>query len=41
MLVHMSGELAEVLMRGITVIIIIIYRVARCNDRTRWPIPGA
>lgn len=39
MLIPLSGELADALTHGIA--IIIIYRVARCNDRTRWPIPGA
>jgi len=41
MLIPLSGELADALIHGIAIIIIIIYRVARCNDRTRWPIPGA
>jgi len=41
MLIPPRGELAETLITGIAVIIIIIYRVARCNDRTRRPIPGA
>lgn len=41
MLIPLSGELADALTHGIAIIIIIIYRVARCNDRTRWPIPGA
>lgn len=41
MLIPMSGELAGALIHGIAIIINIIYRVARCNDRTRWPIPRA
>jgi hypothetical protein len=34
-------ELADILAHGIAVILIIVWRVARCNDRTRRPIPGA
>jgi len=43
MLIPTNGELADSLIHhGIAIIIIIvIYWVARCNDRTRRPFPGA
>lgn len=34
-------ELADILVHGIAVVLVIIMRVACCNDRTRRPIPGA
>jgi hypothetical protein len=41
MLICPRGETADALMHGVAVIIIIvIIRVARCNDRIRRPIPG-
>lgn len=33
-------ELAELLTRGIALILLFIIQVARCNDRIRRPIPG-
>jgi len=41
MLICPRGETADALMHGVAVfIIIVIIRVARCNDRIRRPIPG-
>jgi hypothetical protein len=40
MLINPSIEQTAWLWHGIAVIIIIILRVARCNDRIRRPIPG-
>lgn len=35
------NELTAALAHGIAVILIMVWRVASCNDRTRRPIPGA
>lgn len=40
MLISPRGELADVVYHGVAVIIIIVLRVARCNDRILRPIPG-
>jgi hypothetical protein len=39
MLISPRGETADAMIHGLTVVVIII-RVARCNDRIRRPIPG-
>jgi len=39
MLIYPRGETADAINYGMA-IIIIIFRVARCNDRIRRPIPG-
>lgn len=39
MLISPRGETADYVYHGMAIIIIII-RVARCNDRIRRPIPG-
>ena len=40
MLICPRGETADAVIHGVAVFIIIIIRVARCNDRIRRPIPG-
>ncbi|MGT2515935.1 hypothetical protein ACVOMT_18465 [Sphingomonas panni] len=40
MLVNLTLALAESLIRGIAVELLLVSRVARCNDRIRRPIPG-
>ncbi len=40
MLVNLTLALAESLAPGIAVAVLLILRVARCNDRIRRPIPG-
>lgn len=40
MLNEPSIALAEWLIRGMAVVLLLIWRVARCNDRIRRPIPG-
>lgn len=39
MLISPRGETADAVIHGVTVLIIIIIRVARCNDRICRPIP--
>jgi len=40
MLISPRGGTADAVIHGLAVVIIIIIRVARCNDRIRRPIPG-
>jgi len=39
MLICPRGETADAVIHGIAVLIIIVIRVARCNDRILRPIP--
>lgn len=40
MLICPRGDTADAVIHGVAVFIIIIIRVARCNDRIHRPIPG-
>lgn len=40
MLVNLSLAFAESLVPGIAAAVLLVMRVARCNDRIRRPIPG-
>lgn len=40
MLIYPRGGTADAVIHGLAVFVIIIFRVARCNDRIRRPIPG-
>ncbi len=40
MLICPRGGTADAVIHGLAVFVIIIFRVARCNDRIRRPIPG-
>ncbi|MCW2388777.1 hypothetical protein M2333_001823 [Sphingobium sp. B11D3B] len=42
MLMNLCGALAEVIVsNAIRIIVFMFFGVARCNDRTLWPIPRA